>query len=751
MANLKKVQAALDRKQAELDMIDDQLMGMPEMAEPPMGGGLGMGTSPEFDMLADKREQLEEEIRKMREGIQLISEWEKLKNGQWSEEIKRLLSDIDPEIAGIAGGEPEGGMGIPPAPLAPPAPAAPPAPELAAPAAPAPAPEAAPVEEVPAPPAAEAAPEVAEPAPLEPPMASQSSASKKNSYQSPDKKGISASSETKKEGSTMATDVQKKLAEIKTKREAIKKEAQVRVASAWTIAKTMLPDAPANVQKSFAANLLLNQTKVLNAALRQTAKNAHYTKIAEQFKEVHKVELNDLLENPSILKSERAAVEKELKGEAKNATAAKTADDRKDAGPQTETYNDGRGHGGGPASEPKPMDAGSPQSQTEAEHRPMDTVNKSEGDKAGKEASAKPKTAHDKDCKGCDECKKSAAAKCAHGANCEGCDKCAAEKKAAAECKECKGDKKCSKHASVKTAEEPMMDAPPAEAPAAEAPMDAPPAEEVPMHDEMAPPSADATAEMITDEKTEIVMEEAAEIKDAISAIEQALLTENAEQPALPEAEGEAEIVMDEEMPAEEEDMSGELNLASVFDSGNMEEKKSALANEGESSGMDSYFGPTSAEQMEASLEGTQMASMEDFFSLQGADADPLASLIASEIKTAEQVAGMDVVESFSEAAKHFESDEAKNDTRDNESDHKDDLFDEALKEITPEEQGAVRTKQDATNELQAPKSAAKAPAAKPKAAVAKTASPVIKRLKPAAPDAKPVDIATALFGRDEF
>jgi hypothetical protein len=702
--------------------------------------------SPEFDMLADKREQLEEEIRKMREGIQLISEWDKLKNGQWSEEIRRLLSDIDPEIANIAGGEPEpAGMGMPPAPLAPPAPAMPAAPEMAAPPAP-------PIGgedtlSTPEAPAAEAAPEVPEAAPLEPPMASQSSASKKNSYQSPDKKGISASSETKKEGS-MATDVQKKLADIKTKREAIKKEAQVRVAAAWTIAKTMLPAAPADVQKAFAANLLTNPTKVLNAALRQTAKNAHYTKLAEQFKEVHKVELNDLLEDPSVLKSERASVEKEIKGEAKSATA-KTADDRKDAGPQTETYNDGRGHGGGPASEPKEMDAGSPKSQTEAEHRPMDTVNKSEGDKAGKEASAK--TAHDKDCKGCKECEKekkatAASAKKAHGKDCKGCDE-------------------CKKEATTKTAEPVMEEEAPAaemgapEAPAAEAPVEEMP----PMHGEEIP--GDASAEMVTDEKTEVVMEEVAEIKDAISAIEQAILNENAEEPALPAAEGEAEIVMDEELPGMEEEVVEEgeglpLDLASVFSSSEMEDKVSALANEGDGNGMESYFGPTSAEQMEASLEGTQMASMEDFFSLQGSDGDPLASLIASDSKIAESVAGHEVVPSFTgEAADHFESDEAKNDTRDNESDHKDDLFDEALKEIKPEEQGAVRTKQDCTNEMQAPKSAAKAPAKAPvKAAaapaakaVAKTAAPVIKRLKPVAAEPKNVDIATALFGRDEF
>ena len=80
---------------------------------------------------------------------------------------------------------------------------------------------------------------------------------------------------------TQATaSVNQKLADTKIRREAIRKEAQQRVAAAWTIAKTMLPTAPAEVQKSAAATLLQNTTPVLNAMLRQTAKNSHYTKQA---------------------------------------------------------------------------------------------------------------------------------------------------------------------------------------------------------------------------------------------------------------------------------------------------------------------------------------------------------------------------------------------------------------------------------------------------------------------------------------
>jgi hypothetical protein len=748
---LNAAKVALKRKEAELDALDDQLMGMPEMApEGPMDMG---GTSPEFDMLSEKREELEEEIQHMREGIQLINEWEKLKGGQWSEDIKTALADIDPEIAGIAdgvGADTDMGMGAEPlpggemTPEVPPEPALPPAPEEA------PLPE---TPEVPAP-----APEAAEPAPeaapVAAPMASKSPISKKNSYQSPVKKAVSSA----KEGSTMDKQTPKaslkdKLAEIKTKREGIKREAQVRVAAAWTIAKTMLPSAPAPVQQAFASTLLQNPTKVLHAALRQTAKNTHYSKIAETFKEVHKVEMNDLLEDPSILHAERKAAEAELHGEAKNATA-KVADDRKDAGPQTETYNDGRGHGGGPKSEPKEMDAGGSASQTESEHRPMDTINKSEGDKAGKEASAKPKAA-------CAPCEAKTAAECPDCGNVE-C-KCAASKKEA-RAKKAEALAAPAKPenatpaapakpeatpiaASAKTAQEPAMSEPPADMPppdmpadmggAEEAPMDAMPAGEAPVE----PPveGEENAGEMLTEEKKVLVEEKIDEAQEAIRALEQEILEEGNE----------------------------ELDLSKVFGeegegSEEMEEKVSALANEGdEHMAAEDYFAPSAAETMEASLDEPQLASMEDFFSLQGSDADPLASLIAGErIVTAADVAGHDVLESFTgEAAKHFEQKETGKEDRDNESDHDKDLFAEAMEGITPEDQGAKRTPQDAVNELESPKStsytagkkeapkaAAKTAAAKP---AEKKATPVVKKIKPVVASAQPpaVDIGRALFG----
>jgi len=722
-SKLAAAKSALDRKQADLDAIDDQIMGLDS------GIPMDAPATPEFDLLTAKREELEEEIRIMREGVQFISEWEKLKGGQWSEGIKSQLDGLDSEIANIAGGEgavePGMDMGAPMGDdlAMPPAPEAPVAPigDVA--------PEAAPVPEV-APDAAAPAPFAPAPA-LEPPLASAKSAvNKKNNYQVPLKKGNSAPPEMKKEGSNMAnptatkpSNLKEKLAELKTKRETIKKEAQVRTAAAYTIANTMLPGAPVEKRQAFASSLLQgNDTKALVAALRQTAINAHYSKVAEQFKEVHKVELNDLLEDPSVLKSERSAVEKEIKADAKSATSKK-ADDRKDAGPQTETYNDGRGCGGGTHSEPKEMEASKAGDRPDAGEKPGQTVNLSDG--------------------------KSASAKAAKCEKCSGECKCAAtdEKKAAEKCADCKDGKKCAKHASAKAAatpkkaDEPPMDAPidaPAgDAPAADlgaevdAPMDAP--IDAPLEGDA--PADDAGA-ILTDEKKMVVQEEIDTVKDAVRALETELLEENEEEAGIP-------LALEEGEPSEEE-----LDLSSVFDQGEMEDKAASLANEGEehTAGDDGdFFTPTSAAGMESVLDdsGMQVASIESYFDMQGSDADPLYSLIASETKEAAAVAGFDVLESFTgEVANKMKQDGSEG--RDNEVDHDEDLFVEAMKDIKPEEQGAKRTPQDARPELQAPKSAAAKTAAKadPKGS--------IKRVRPVVASPKPVDIATALFGDDE-
>lgn len=645
------VQAAVAKKQADLDLMDDQLLGMGESL-PSLDA-----PAPDFDLLSQKRDELDENIRKMHERIELINAWELLKNGDWSEEVKGLLKDLDVDIASIA----DNASGTDVSPLAAPVPPAAPAAGL---------PPAAPV-----PPAAPAAAPVEEPAPVEEapaeeplpaPVASAKSASKETNYEVQVKKGNS-SPLTLRKGVTMANQeakpsLKKELVATKTTR-SIHTAAQTRAAAVWTLAKTMLPDAPIKVQSHFASVLLGANTKVLKAALRQTAINSYNTKLAEDFAKVHKTELNEFLENPSVLSKEESAVASELKGDAKNASG-KTADDRKDAGPQTETYNDGRGCGGGTHSEPKVLDAG------DAGERPANTINKSE--ESDKTLKAAGKVAHGKDCKGCPECKKEGAAK---------------------------------------VADEPIAPpaegapAPGSEAPAGEVPADVPPAGDVPPAPEVGEPGAEAEgATVLTEEKKLNVEEKIDEAEQAIQGILKEIDgEENAVEEGILEApETSEEVITEEETPAGND----ELNIEDIFNQDEMEDKQSALANEGD--GMEvqaddmNFFGPSASQDMESSLEG-QTASIQDYFSMEGSDADPLAFMFSA--KSAGDVAGIDVLPSFtSETAKHFESDTAKGDDRDSATDHEDNIWAEALGSVKEEEQGSHRDKQDATNELELPK-----------------------------------------------
>ena len=717
--NKASIIAALKAKQAELDQLDDQFMEMDSVM--PEGA-----PTQEFDLLSDKREQLEQEIRSMRERVQLISEWEKFKNGDWSEEIKSELNILDQEFANIADGV-EGGMMGEPAlpgdigdnpelPSTPDALATPPIDALSEPSA----------AEVPplAPPASPDAMAPPPPTPAAAPIAS----SKKINYQTQDKKGSSATS-TMKGDTIMANQTEKvslkeKLAEVKTKREAIRKEAQTRVASAWTIAKTMLPTAPAEIQRAFASNLLQSSTKVLTAALRQTAENAHYKKMAETFKEVHGVEMNDpkLAEAPSVLSSAQSEIKSEIHGNPTTASAKK-ADDRKECGPITGTYDDGR-HG----SEPKEIDGSKAADRSEAGDKPGETVDVSAGKSAAKKA-----TCSGKDCKGCSA------------------DGCKSAKKATTK----KADLPPVAPAPAAGAPPvgaPPMDAgaPPMEAEAGadpmpmEPPMDMPPAEEG---------GANPAGDILTDEKKMVVEEKIDEAQNAIEQLEEEILEEGSEDEEaineMTEPEGEEleseEVIeetpegeeVEEEVEEEGDGSESELDLAKVFDEGDMEEKVSSLANEGEkAAGDDDFFAPTSAVEMEAGLDDSGYSNIGDMFSMSGS-ADPLASLMGS-VKTAEQVAGVDVVPSSTgAAAKHFLNDETSGESRDNESDHEGDLFAEAIEAAgEPEQQGAKRVPQDSVAKLEAPKASAK-----------KTAT--IRRLKPVVAT-ESVNISAALLGNDD-
>jgi hypothetical protein len=136
--------------------------------------------------------------------------------------------------------------------------------------------------------------------------------------------------------------LKERLASIRETKQSTHKEAKIRVASAWTLAKSLLPTAPNEIQYKLASSLLANSTKSLTAMLRQTAINAHYTKVAEKFEQVHKVELNEFLEDESFLKKMKNEVEKELKSEPKTAKTKKAdeTEEPKDEAPKDEAPKD---------------------------------------------------------------------------------------------------------------------------------------------------------------------------------------------------------------------------------------------------------------------------------------------------------------------------------------------------------------------------------------------------------------------------
>ncbi len=486
--------------------------------------------------------------------------------------------------------------------------------------------------------------------------------------------------------------IKERIAAAKAAQEAVtaaSKEARVRTICAWTIAKTMLPKAPAEVQQHLASALLGASTKVLKAALRQTAINAHWTKFAETYESVHKKDLNDLMVPASELSKERSAVSSEMKGDPKNAKAVK-ADDRKDAGPQPDKYDDGR-HG----SEPKDMDA------SVSEKRPADTVNKTEGGE--KEENSVDNSA-----------RVTAAAK-----------KAEENKEADAKCATC-GKMGCSEHkaAASKKADEPAPPAagdaaPPAEAaPAAEPPIEAPAAEEAAPAPEGEAAPEEAAAGMLTEDKKEQVAEQIAEAQNAIQNIEETILEEGEE----------------------------ELDLSKMFSE--PEDRAESLANEGEEAPAEEapmgedFFGPSDEEEMVASMDqnSNELAGM--FASAEDAANDSMAALFAT-TKEAAAVDGHDVVPSFTgEAANHFESEIKETETRDSEADHKDDLWAEIIEDQKPEESGQTFCEADKKPVMNAPKAAAKAAPAKKES---------IKKIKATAgTPATEGSLADLLFGPDE-
>jgi hypothetical protein len=103
---------------------------------------------------------------------------------------------------------------------------------------------------------------------------------------------------------------------------AIREDARVRTAAAWTTAKNLLPDSPVAVQHRLAAALISAPTPVLTATLRSVARLAFYTKAAEKFEAETKQDLNEFVDNEAMLNKLRSEVVGELKTEDPLKTAA---------------------------------------------------------------------------------------------------------------------------------------------------------------------------------------------------------------------------------------------------------------------------------------------------------------------------------------------------------------------------------------------------------------------------------------------
>lgn len=562
--------------------------------------------------------------------------------------------------------------------------------------------------------------------------------------------------------------LQQRIAARQAKRAEVGKEAQVRVAAAWTIAKTMLPTAPNDIRKKFASVLLGASTKALKAALRQTAVNAHYTKIADTLREVHKVELNQLLEASGDLEKAKSEVKAELKGDAKAATSKK-ADDRKDAGPQPASYNEGD------RTEPKGMDADN------AGKREALTVDKTEGgekiqDAVQDSARAKEATVKKAEIMGGTGAAPAAAAPASKPAaspapssgapsaapaakaapsagavapspvagskaeirasakkacedGCKGCDKC--KKESSSDGKPNSGEvlqTKSQTAAKAKKADEmPMGDGaaiPGGADEAMPAPAEAPMGEE-PMGDEPA-----AAEELQQDDTQAVLKEKIEEAQQAVQAIEQEVDKEESEEIDLSGmADGQGPADMMGEAPVEEP-----MDMQDIFSDSNLEEKASNLANEGHEAADDDFFGPSASSELEASLDDSQFASMDDMFTTT-ASADPMSALFGG--KSAANVEGFEVVPSSTGEAANKMKAEHGSDDRDNTTDHDEDILSLLVEGLNEQGDGQERVKQDATPELEAP--AAKS--------AAKTAT--LKKIKAtaAAPAAtQNVNIADALF-----
>jgi hypothetical protein len=534
--------------------------------------------------------------------------------------------------------------------------------------------------------------------------------------------------------------LQQRIAARQQKRVELGKEAQVRVAAAYTISKTMLPTAPSSVRQHFASILLAASTKELKVALRQTAINAHNTKLAETLKAVHKVELNQLMEASGDLEKAKNEVKSELKGDAKSATT-KTADDRKDAGPQPAKYDEGN------RKEPSDLDA------ENAGKREAETVDKTEGgekiqdavqDSARvKEAGAKkadimggaapaPSSAPSKpavstrpsiapsatsntppSAVSTNKAEIRAAAKKACSCGKAGCEKCSNSKESASDGKPNEGEvlqTKSQTASKSKKADEPMPPGGPAGSAEAMPPPESP--EGMDMPENGGEGEGPAAAEGLEQDDTKaVLLEKVQEAEQAVQAIEQEITAEETEEVDL-SGLGDDQPVGEQ---GPEENMDGveePVNMQDIYSTANLTDKASSLANEHHDAADEDYFGPSASSELEASLDEPQMASLEEMFS-HSASADSMDSLFE---KSASNVEGFEVVPSSTgEAANKFKAEHGSDD-RDTATDHDKDILSILVEGLDEQEDGQERVKQDATPELEAPaatKEASKKPALK--------------------------------------
>jgi hypothetical protein len=119
--------------------------------------------------------------------------------------------------------------------------------------------------------------------------------------------------------------LRERLAALKSKKIAASKEAKVKVASAWTVAKTLLPGAPNEVQFKLAKSIIALDTKILKACVKQAAVNAYWAKFAEDM-EAAGAPLNIFVDDPSMIEKLKKELKTELQGDAKNASTKKQAD-----------------------------------------------------------------------------------------------------------------------------------------------------------------------------------------------------------------------------------------------------------------------------------------------------------------------------------------------------------------------------------------------------------------------------------------